>query len=398
MPANLLYLGFAFPPGLHARHPDINPAGHPLETQMVAELRSHFMVRSVASLPVEVSGAALDPNASAGVESDLHLLDRAPELVHRRQAFNQLTTAYFEWRRKGWAPEALLVYNFSPVYNAFIRWLRKSPDHPKIILLLADSSSLGQPVSAWKRFRYLFKPMAWFDDAMLPMTDAIIGLSCQTKTIAESLGLPFLWVPGGCQPGRARPVSTATPDGAPIRFGYFGALAPHAGIVPLARLLAQPGLDATLEIYGYGSQSGELAELAKRNPRIRFHGFVPGGDPCLDAAAECDVLVNPRPATHGNENNFPSKLFEYALAGRCILTAGMSGVDGVLGPEAFYFNAGDFEASLLDRLRLVARTPRGELARRAGAIQARVTSEFSWRRQGARMAAFIEKSGTTVKY
>jgi hypothetical protein len=103
------------------------------------------------------------------------------------------------------------------------------------------------------------------------------------------------------------------------------------------------------------------------------------------------VLVNPRPASHGNENNFPSKLFDYALTGRAILTSDLSGVQAVLGADAFYFNPKEFVPSLREILIELARAPRTELRRRGAAVQTRVLAGFSWVKQSAGMAAFISE-------
>jgi glycosyltransferase involved in cell wall biosynthesis len=129
-------------------------------------------------------------------------------------------------------------------------------------------------------------------------------------------------------------------------------------------------------------------ELARQSSRVRFRGLLTPED-CLSFGRSCDVLVNPRPATHGNENNFSSKLFDYALSGRSILTSKLSGVEDVLGHDAYYFDPYDFEPSLRRNLFALAKTSRAELDRRGMAIQQRVISEFSWTKQGARLARFL---------
>ncbi|HEU5336260.1 MAG TPA: glycosyltransferase, partial [Terriglobales bacterium] len=147
--------------------------------------------------------------------------------------------------------------------------------------------------------------------------------------------------------------------------------------------------NARLEICGYGKGAEELRELAEREPRLRFHGLL-SPEECLRFGRSCDVLVNPRPASHGNENNFASKLFDYALSGRAILTSRLSGVEEVLGPLAEYFDPADFSHSLAQRVTALVSTPRSELARRGAAIQHRVLSQFSWTKQAAGMAGFLQ--------
>lgn len=388
----LLYLGFAFPPGMAALHPGLNPAGHALETQMVRELRAHFDVRSAGMLPcAPAPHEAADPDS--GIPHELLLVEKAPELFHRYRSLFRLKAQYSRWRAQGWEPEAILVYNLSPIYNQFLLWLRRQARCPRLVLLLLDSSSLGQPVPRSKRFRHRFKPMHVADSDMLDCFDACIGLSRTVEKYFVPRGIPFMWMPGGCTPGRALSAEEypdPIEDQTPIRFAYFGALGPHSGVKALAEVFAAMPVSATLEICGYGKQTSELAALAQRSPRLRFRGLLSPAE-CLRFGRLSDVLVNPRPATHGNENNFPSKLFEYALCGRAILTASLSGVSTVLGPKAAYFDPYEFEPSLKAKLNELAGLPRAELNHRGVSVQRRVLTEFSWTKQAERMALFLQR-------
>jgi glycosyltransferase involved in cell wall biosynthesis len=388
----LLYLGFAFPPGVAALHPGLNPAGHALETQMVRELRALFDVRSVGTLPFAPPWhEAADPDS--GVAHELLLVEKAPELFHRYRSLHRLKAQYTRWCAEGWLPDAILVYNLSPIYNQFLLWLQRRPRCPRLVLLLLDSSSLGQTIPRTKRFRHRFKPMQVADTDMLDYFDACIGLSRTVEKYFVPRGIPFLWMPGGCTPGRALSVNEhpepMEADG-PTRFAYFGALGPHSGVKALAEIFAAAPLSATLDICGYGKQAVELAALVQGSPRLRFHGLLSPAE-CLRFGRLSDVLVNPRPATHGNENNFPSKLFEYAMCGRAILTASLSGVNTVLGTQAGYFDPYDFEPSLKGKLSELAALPRAELNRRGLAIQQRVVTEYTWAKQAERMAVFLER-------
>jgi glycosyl transferase family 1 len=385
----LLYLGFAFPPGVAALHPGINPAGHALETRLLSVLGTQFDLRSVGVLPLSpevIEGA--DPGS--GVSHDLILLEKPPELFHRYRAVGSLKAQYRRWVGEEWVPDAVLVYNLSPIYNQFLLWLKRGPKCPKLVLMLLDSPNLGVPKQPWKRFRRRFKPMYTPDDEMLSRFDACVGLSKTTEKYFRPRNVPFLWMPGGCIPSRAQSGEGAgfAPRTDSLRLGYFGALGDHAGVLPLVETVLETELPAKLEICGYGRLAEHLASLAAANPRLVFHGLRTP-DQCLAFGRSCDVLVNPRPPSHGNENNFSSKLFDYALAGRAILTSNLSGVEDVLGPEAFYFDPEDFRGSLRKALHTLARIPRAELDRRGAAVQQRVTSEFSWARQGARVGAFL---------
>lgn len=386
----LLYLGFAFPPGVQAQFPEINPAGHAFETQMLAALRAHFEIKSAGVLPVVAPKIPQPTEAASGVAHELVLLERAPELWHRLRSLAQLKRHFRQWLAAGWRPDAVLVYNFSPIYNNFLRWLKRQPSPPKFILLLLDSAHLGRALPRWKRLRHRLKPLVIPDAEMLGEFDACIGLSQAAEKFFAPRQVPFLWMPGGCQPERAPTENApASCDSSPIRFGYFGALAPHSGALPMVETFLASAWSNSLHICGHGKQSETVAQLARRDARMQFHGLQPSPDACLRLAQSWDVLINPRPAGFGNENNFPSKIFEYGLCARAILTTRMSGVDSVLGPEAFYFDAGNFAAELNLQLSALAALPRAELRRRGNALRERVTAQYAWPKQAASMAAFI---------
>ncbi len=389
----LLYLGFAFPPGIQALFPGVNPAGHGFETQMVAALRPHCDLHSAGVLGMEIPPPPADADPASGVAHELVLRDSPPEVLHRWRSLKRLKGQYRHWTREGWRPDAVLVYNLGPIYNQFIRWLHRQSPRPRLVLLLLDSAQLGKPLPALKRFRYRFKPFVVPEDEMLREFDAAIGLSRETERFFAPRRTPFLWMPGGCTPARGNFVddeATAGEPDASVRLGYFGALAGHAGVMELIEAFGRTKLAATLHVCGYGKLADAVAAAAKRDERIHFHGLLPTPADCLRFGQSCDVLVNPRPAGHGNENNFPSKIFEYALCGRAILTTRLSGVDAVLGAEAFYCDPSKLETDLPARLAEVAALPRAELHRRGAALRERVTTLYSWPRQAAAMAAFIK--------
>ena len=364
----------------------------------MAELREHFEVRSAGVLPVQPPVLQTADPAS-GIAHDLILLDKPPELFHRLVSLACLKAQYRRWRANGWEPDVVLVYNLSPIYNQFLLWLKRHLRCPKLVLLLLDSPNLGVPVQRWKTFRRRFKPLYTPDCEMIWRFDACIGLSKVTEKYFRPRNVPFLWMPGGCTPARVCLADPGTPDrrNGSVRLGYFGALADHAGVRPLIETVLATQIPALLEICGYGKLAQTLNSLGTQNGRLKFHGLLTPSE-CLRFGITCDVLVNPRPATHGNENNFSSKLFEYALTGRSILTSRLSGVEDVLGPEAFYFDPQDFSRSLRTSLLGLAQTKREELDRRGAAIQQRILSQFSWAKQGARVASFLKRtcSGTLI--
>lgn len=111
----LLYLGNAFPPGVSALFPELQPAGHLIETNLVNALRPWFDVRSIGISSVRVEAVPHPRPDSPGLPNALNLLDRKPALFHRWRSLRRLRLAYLQWRGEGWHPEAIVVCNFSPV-------------------------------------------------------------------------------------------------------------------------------------------------------------------------------------------------------------------------------------------------------------------------------------------
>jgi glycosyltransferase involved in cell wall biosynthesis len=257
--------------------------------------------------------------------------------------------------------------------------------------LLLDSPQLGRRLPWSRRLRYRFKPLVVPDAEMLGWFDACIGLSTDVESHFAPSGKPFLWMPGACDPARCPTAQEEPREAAPLCFGYFGALASHAGVSDLVNVFLQSSIRATLRICGYGKLSEGFERLAQVHERFRFDGLLPKPDDCLPFGQTCDVLVNPRPPGFGNQNNFPSKLFDYALCGRAILSSRISGVHQVLGPEAFYYDVTRHPESLKEALDQIAQIDRRELHRRGAAIRQRVIAEFNWPNQAARMAGFIRQ-------
>jgi len=388
--ARLLYLGHAFPPGVAALYPELQPAGHLIETRLIQSIQPRFDVRCVGISEVKLSSLKDVRPISPGLPHALSLLDRPPAIWNWINSLRRLNRAYASWVAAGCRPHVILTCNFSPVYNAFVRRLAGLKGRPRLVLYLADSTSLGVPLPPLKRFRYRLKPFNWMDDEMAELYDACVAVSSDTEMKFAPRGAPWLWLPNGIDPARVRR-DAAGPEGKAIVFGYFGHAGEHTGVHRLLRLFtARPRPGAELRVCCFGKRRTRLAEHYCQHPSVSFHGpFDPEG--CVDFGTGCDVLVNPRPNVPGNRNNFSSKVFEYALARRSILTSRLSGVDVVLGDDAYYFDADDFDNSLEQRLTELAQTPKAELNHRGAAIQNRLLARYSWEAHGERLAEFLNQ-------
>ena len=94
----------------------------------------------------------------------------------------------------------------------------------------------------------------------------------------------------------------------------------------------------------------------------------------------------------GKDNSAPSKVFEYGVAGKAILSTRTAGMDQneILGAEGIYIETDAFEDSLRQRLREVSTMDRAELQRRAAIICDRIVKNYSWEEQSRRICEFLE--------
>lgn len=384
----ILYLGNAFPPGVSALYPELQPAGHLIETNLINSVRPCFDIRSVGLSSVRVDRLPRPLPQSPGLPNALNLLDRRPTLINEIRSSWRLQRAIHQWRREGWMPDLVLVANFSPSYNAFVRCLARQKCRPRLVLYLADSTLLDVPIPALRRLRYRFKPFKWLDNEMADLYDACVAVSTETEARFSAQKVPWLWLPNGMDAARIRSLTTG-PESGPMMFGYFGSAGAHTGIPQLLNLFtAKPRL-THLKVCCFGKARTGLAARFGGSPNVSFHGpFDPEG--CVEFGTGCDVLINPRPIMPGNRNNFPSKVFEYGAAGCAQLSSRLSGADRVLNSHAYYFDAGDYDASLGRMLDTLATIPRSELRRRGRELQNHLRAEFPWETQGQRLVAFLQ--------
>ena len=370
----LLYLSNAFPPGVIGRFPSLcSHASHATETRMAQALSRQAEISTVGLLPAQVWDKLEPRDDSLGLEHELLLWERKPELWHRWKSWRELHNFYLEKTDREGQPDFVLVRNMTAVFNCFVRWLRRQSPRPMIVLILADSGALGQALSLARRVRYIFKPMQTLENRAVLWYDACLAFGIKTRRYFKPRGVPWLWMPSAFN-FAFDPPPCATNDG-PIRFGYFGGLSHESAVLPMVRAFLGAQVPGSLHICGFGGLSDTLAELAQQHPNIHFDGLLPTQAACLAWAQKVDVLINPRLPLW--ENSFPSKIFEFGITGKAILSTRIGGVDEVLREDGLYLDADGLESSLRHRLREVAEMDRADLQRRGAAIRTRILKEFN---------------------
>jgi glycosyltransferase involved in cell wall biosynthesis len=390
----VLYLGNAFPPGMTGErfvdaHSFLVP--HLAETLLIEELAKLAEVSSIGMLPGTAWHRTREPkDDSPGLAHDVVLWDRNPALWHRWVSLRKLRRYYLDKVQQGQTPDVILVRNLQPVFNYFIKWVRRQRRHPLIVLLLGDSGGLGEKISSWRRFRYKFKPMHMLEEDGVSLYDACLVSGLKAKRFFEPRGIPWVWIPCGFHFNYDPPPPDPNLNG-PIRFGYFGTLTERSGIRSLISAFEEMKIPGTLHACGHGELSEELKEISRRYPNFHFDGFLPRQSDCLPWAQQVDVLVNLRLPYWGQENSAPSKVFEYGMAGKAIISTRTSGMDEILGDEGLYIETEQFEESLRQRLKEASAMSRPELQRRARIIHERILHDYSWEQLARRSVEFFEK-------
>jgi len=382
----ILFCSHAFPPGVSQRFPGVQSAPHAQQTHMGLALARLADVSTVGWMHHKVWGHLEPRDNSIGLEHELLLWDLKPELWHRWRSWRRLRRFYLAKVEREGMPDVLLVPNILPVFNHFVCWLRRQPRRPLIALFLADCEGLGRTDSWGRRLRYKLKPMQMLENDAVYLHDVCIALSVATRPYFEARHIPWLWMPSAYNFSYKPPAPPVVSNG-PIRFGYFGGLSENSATAQMVRAFFNSGVPGSLRVCGFGKSTEQLKEIAKTHPNFHFDGLLAPED-CLAWAQNVDVLINPRLPVWAN--SFSSKIFQYGITGKAILSTRIGGVDEVVGENGIYFDANDLENSLCQKLTEVAGMDREELQRRGAAIRERMLREFNWDTQAARMIDFLK--------
>jgi len=111
----------------------------------------------------------------------------------------------------------------------------------------------------------------------------------------------------------------------PYNIVYAGTLIDYNGVVTLVKAFELLDREKyVLHIYGSGPLERVIMEYSNGNSNIVFHGLVDNGE-MLEAFSRADLLINSRVTSASVcDFTFPSKMTEYLLSGRPVLTTDFS--------------------------------------------------------------------------
>lgn len=108
---------------------------------------------------------------------------------------------------------------------------------------------------------------------------------------------------------------------------YSGNIDKEYGIVELINAFNYLDDHYELWITGGGKYSDELHKLCSKNPKLKFFDFIPNRQDLLSLQEKASAFINIRnPKIVASNYVFPSKLFEYMLTGKPVITCELSGI------------------------------------------------------------------------
>lgn len=382
----VLYLGFWLPPSLAKRYPALNVAGQLWESRLLENLSTETDIRKVSILDRKI---ILDQSEGA-FSNHAFLPSIFSKDLQAPLSYYRLRKIYLKWRSDGWKPDCILVYNTHPVWNAFVRFLSKKDPDIKRILILLDSNQFSQKTGFIKKLRHKMKPLCWTDAEMLPQFHGIASASFSSKEFCEERKIAWHWFPGGIQEdGLLEWVGMPDTSG-PVKLGYFGSHSDYAGLRELlAAFMQTESAKLRLSIAGEGSGTEELKKIAVSDPRIEWVGFFKEREDLGRWASQCHVLVNPRPAEYGNENNFPSKMFDYVQLGRAVLSSKTATLAHAFGDSVMWYDA-EAPQALQEALRDISKMSFDSLLSAGERMRRQYSGNYEWNPSVQRLRGWIK--------
>ncbi len=254
----------------------------------------------------------------------------------------RLFTRLVQWVRNGLAApadssDAVLVYSVhTPAVAAalLLKWRRGWP----VFVFIPDLPTfMGGPSHVLKRLlkrvdAALVRRLLTYADGAFPITEHI-GRDWL-------VGGPEYWTIEGVSDAAAAALSSARANNSYV---YRGAPRPtllYTGrleqTLPFVSAFHRSPIEATLVMTGGGEDAEALKSIAATDERIKLKGFMPD-DAFAQEVDRADFMLNLRdPAWPGAPYSFPSKLFEYLIYGKPVISTRMAGIPaeyfGVLRP------------------------------------------------------------------
>jgi glycosyltransferase involved in cell wall biosynthesis len=295
-----------------------------------------------------------------------------------------ITLIAWAWRHRR-RPRVMWVINLTMPPGVFV-WLAARLTGSRALVSVLDVWRPGGIVPDTWKWRLDFAMQRW----LLPRFDGHMVVS---RAIADDL-IPdrrVCLIEGGVSANHAGAPRVDIRSASTFRMVLAGTLEPYNGVDLVAQAFALlPSEGYELVVAGAGASAARAADLATRDPRVTFRGFL-SFDEVLDLYRSADLLLNVR-LTKAIDTRyfFPSKLMELLASGTPVLSTGTGHVESEYGHVLYLLREETPEAlaARLQDIRAIDPAERQALGARARDF---VLREKTWDRQGVRLARYIRE-------
>ena len=219
--------------------------------------------------------------------------------------------------------DILFCFNLFPQIGIPMRWLKRKFPQLKTFCLLADLPIDDTPNrSAFSRILRSLFDKSTFKSMKKCEYYVTLNESAMKQYLPNK---PYIIMDGGINPDEFLDKSCVW-SGEEKNIIYTGALVDYSGIINLIKSIDFiEDKTVVLDIYGGGPLENEIRQISEQNHRIRFHGIV-DNRAAMMAQQSSWLLANPRPVeSEIAKVTFPSKIFEYLMSERPVMTTRLNG-------------------------------------------------------------------------
>lgn len=274
-----------------------------------------YQDRIIAPVVWEHKSGARD--ISVGYKNDKYI-----NRVNCKKAMLKAADEWHKTRYKG-SDVIVFVYSMRSAPMATACRIKEKIPQAKIYLIITDLPQfmdLGQ-----SRVKAALKKIDWRN--IKKMQKKIDGFILYAEKMAEYLEIPSnKWILMEGSYDISEQITAVKEKKKAVM--YSGKLDEQYGIKILVEsFMSIRDSDIELWITGRGNTEGYIKECEKKDPRIKFYGFLPNRQDVLKKQMEASLLVNMRlPSEPASGYCFPSKLFEYMATGTPVLSFDIAGI------------------------------------------------------------------------
>jgi glycosyltransferase involved in cell wall biosynthesis len=288
------------------------PGASPAAAKYLRNMSNALQKKGLKVIMFSYITAKLPDSARTIIEScddGNHYFIKGENLVKSMAAFRNDFLSFIDVK------DIVIFYNMGYAAWGFVDAVKRCGI--KNVLILADHTGVDECKN------FIRKLMAKKTESEYRKFDKAILLSDKAHTLLAK-SCDSIVVEGGIDLKVFRNFSL--PNSNRKKILYSGMLSAVTGVdILLASFTRIESKDVILIITGKGELGDEVTNAMKKDPRIRFMGFISNED-YYRVLNESDIVVNPRNmAWEQNKNNFPSKVLEYLASGRIVVSTKFPG-------------------------------------------------------------------------